>query len=78
MKKGIITTNILNDKEFKLIDKLIDTLTLKAVEKVSEARSFNIMTACLLDKRLVIISEYDLPNELYRELKKQAYILAKN
>ncbi|UXC30736.1 hypothetical protein N3114_12635 (plasmid) [Aliarcobacter butzleri] len=76
MKKGIITTSISSTKEFLKIDKLIDDLTLKAVEKVKEAKDFNIMTACLIDKKIIVVSEYNLPTSIYKSLKRQAYLLA--
>lgn len=76
MKKGINTHNIKNEKQFLAVDNMINMLTIKAIELVPESKQFGILTACLIDSKFVLVTNYEINDTLGKKLKRAMYKVA--
>jgi len=56
-------------KNQEKIDKLINSETKRKISKVPAAENFNIMTACFIHGEFMCVTEYDLPDYLFNDLK---------
>ena len=65
-----VNTNGATTQDFKFIDLIIDTETKRKLKRVPDAQSYGVMTACIIDGEFVLVSDYELPEEIYERIKK--------
>ena len=64
-----VNTNGATTQDFKFIDLIIDTETKRKLKRVPEAQSYGVMTACIIDGEFVLVSDYELTDEIYERIK---------
>jgi hypothetical protein len=67
--RNVDTTNISSNKEFQIINSIIDLETKRKICLVPEAKDFGVLTACYINNEFILVSTYDLSNELMEKLK---------
>ena len=66
---NVATTHIKSDEQHEIVESMINRETKRRVALVPYSKAFGIMTACWIDMVWVLVSEYDLPNDVAEELK---------
>ena len=64
-----VNTNGATTQDFKFIDLIIDTETERKLKRVPEAKNYGVMTACIIDGEFVLVSDYELTDEIYERIK---------
>jgi hypothetical protein len=71
MKTVNISTRFINSEKDQIkVDEAINAETERKLNEVPQARDFNVMTACIIDNEFVLVSEYDISEELYMTLER--------
>ena len=64
-----VTTTAATTKDFKVLDQIIDIETQRKISKVKDAEHYGIMTACIIDGEFNLVSDYEVPSDMYEKLK---------
>lgn len=65
-----VNTNGALTQDYEMLDAIIDMETARKISRVEGAENFGIRTACIIDGEFVLVSDYNLPDEIRAKLEK--------
>lgn len=65
-----VNTKGATTKDFETLNLIVSLETKRRINKVIDAESFGITTACFIDGEFVLVSDYPLPKEMQYKLEK--------
>lgn len=66
---NVDTTTIRNEKDEQIINSIIDLETKRKINKVKGSEKFGIMTACFINGEFTCITDYEITEEMFNNLK---------